>query len=425
MRVYPRVCGGNRRVCQAAREQVGLSPRVRGKPTTPILPSCPPRSIPACAGETGAGGWSSRPAAVYPRVCGGNSLTVLDCPTMTGLSPRVRGKPPPPAPEPKVVGSIPACAGETHITSLRSYSAKVYPRVCGGNVVCWWPPPTHWGLSPRVRGKHKCWYPYRQAARSIPACAGETPLKSLPALMLAVYPRVCGGNIGRRRRQGKRRGLSPRVRGKRRLDITATPPRRSIPACAGETPCASRWTAASAVYPRVCGGNYQQCYRCVECRGLSPRVRGKPSDVDENDEFPGSIPACAGETRLSRSPFSRRAVYPRVCGGNPPVGSESTTLAGLSPRVRGKPPAPSPAAASQPVYPRVCGGNLPGNPARPAVRGLSPRVRGKRYPVRRRHDNWRSIPACAGETGRRWRKGGWAGVYPRVCGGNGGPAQLG
>ena len=49
----------------------------------------------------------------------------------------------------------------------------VYPRVCGGSP-CWPPPlPTIRGLSPRVRGKRKRAALVDGLRGSIPACAGE------------------------------------------------------------------------------------------------------------------------------------------------------------------------------------------------------------------------------------------------------------
>ena len=76
--------------------------------------------------------------------------------------------------------------------------------------------------------------------------------------------------------------------------------------------------------------------------GLSPRVRGKLIGVSRFAllNAPRSIPACAGETRMST------IASPRLDNG-------------LSPRVRGKPSAQAEAEIVQrlPVYPRVCGGN--------------------------------------------------------------------
>ena len=69
---------------------------------------------------------------------------------------------------------------------------------------------------------------------SIPACAGEAYLALLLAMMVPVYPRVCGGSCRCRGYAGRSRGLSPRVRGKRVAAAALPSFPRSIPACAGE-----------------------------------------------------------------------------------------------------------------------------------------------------------------------------------------------
>ena len=74
----------------------GLSPRVRGNQRSRNAPIIPGRSIPACAGEPGAGVLPQKLTKVYPRVCGGTisgNTIAVDNP---GLSPRVRGNPLPP-----------------------------------------------------------------------------------------------------------------------------------------------------------------------------------------------------------------------------------------------------------------------------------------------------------------------------------------
>ena len=192
------------------------------------------------------------------------------------------------------------------------------------------------GLSPRVRGKR----PLRPARRpdrgSIPACAGETSTGRRRCRPVRVYPRVCGGNSSRSQMASASRGLSPRVRGKRKTRLLARQPVGSIPACAGETaPCGAP-QENHGVYPRVCGGNCAPRRPLPSPPGLSPRVRGKLIAKEHSYSSCRSIPACAGETRLGRRASPCRRVYPRVCGGNGrgPPGRILTT--GLSPRVRGK-----------------------------------------------------------------------------------------
>ena len=76
---------------------------------------------------------------------------------------------------------------------------------------------------------------------------------------VAVYPRVCGGNVGEGLIAVSDAGLSPRVRGKREQPGTWYKGNRSIPACAGETGCWQPIHTPCGVYPRVCGGNSAVC----------------------------------------------------------------------------------------------------------------------------------------------------------------------
>ena len=112
-------------------------------------------------------------------------------------------------------------------------------------------------------------------------------------------------------------------------------------------------------------------------------------------------------------------------------------LVGLSPRVRGNrllyqsrnvAIRSIPACAGEPgrrvvvipgvrVYPRVCGGTW-SNPNRESkAGGLSPRVRGNHMNPDSVRNVVGSIPACAGEPVIGTNAPGWSRVYPRVCGG--------
>ena len=174
----------------------------------------------------------------------------------------------------------------------------------------------------------------------------------------------------------RERGLSPRVRGNQISCAARGDSRRSIPACAGEPFLSGFFQRPVKVYPRVCGGTPPVLDLAVIHRGLSPRVRGNLSQAAAKSVELGSIPACAGEPYGASAVAGPGAVYPRVCGGTP-IGSPPRWLpCGLSPRVRGNPFLES--------------GDVQG---------------------------YGSIPACAGEPAgspgpcRRIR------VYPRVCGG--------
>ena len=146
-------------------------------------------------------------------------------------------------------------------------------------------------------------------------------------------------------------------------------------------------------------------------------MRGNPNAAQVKAGVQGSIPACAGEPDKPDLPMLYRTVYPRLCGGTLKLGRRNSWGGGLSPPVRGNldpPPSYSaaqrsiPACAGEPVsrvegggfagvYPRLCGGTLGSEVGRTLQQGLSPPVRGNRSPARGLPGCRRSIPACAGE----------------------------
>ena len=374
-------------------------------------------SIPACAGEPSLAPRRSRLPRVYPRVCGGTTGAWPRNFLASGLSPRVRGNRVCERLKGAPFGSIPACAGEPTPRRRGFRRARVYPRVCGGTSANARLVSISPGLSPRVRGNPRAPARRRVGRGSIPACAGEPGASSASGLRGGVYPRVCGGTTAPRSRLRDALGLSPRVRGNRTRLRGRRPRDGSIPACAGEPRRNRRGGVESRVYPRVCGGTATTGTTSAASRGLSPRVRGNPFQVEEIPLAVGSIPACAGEPPPSAQARTLRRVYPRVCGGTPPRMDGAVEQAGLSPRVRGnredhhqapprrgsipacagEPSASAPVSRGVRVYPRVCGGTRTLHTAAFRVKGLSPRVRGNPATTAGAAYRAGSIPACAGE----------------------------
>ena len=315
--VYPRVCGGTIGGDHLLRHRVGLSPRVRGNPASTIANPTGGRSIPACAGEPQRATNPSTPARVYPRVCGGTRSVRRNHRYPKGLSPRVRGNPLQEIPKHPHVGSIPACAGEPASIRWNRNCAKVYPRVCGGTTPSPMIARPLMGLSPRVRGNPSGRPETRANPGSIPACAGE-PRRSLRRFYEAwVYPRVCGGTAQITKASHCIENLSPRVRGNRgprRYPIRRT---GSIPACAGEPGAEQGVAQMPGVYPRVCGGTDGSGCNAAGAQGLSPRVRGNRRLIGSSTSSMRSIPACAGEPLTIVKRNLSVKVYPRVCGGTP------------------------------------------------------------------------------------------------------------
>ena len=159
---------------------------------------------------------------------------------------------------------------------------------------------------------------------------------------------------------------------------------RSIPACAGEPTRPFPTMPPRPVYPRVCGGTCGGQLAHGGRSGLSPRVRGNRPSPTPTTPMPGSIPACAGEPSGFLPGGAADRVYPRVCGGTTGIGTTCTARGGLSPRVRG----------NHRWYPRC--------ESRP-----------------------RSIPACAGEPCTLCQPTLTGKVYPRVCGGTARQRQRG
>ena len=436
--VYPRVCGGSRTRLRHEWRDWGLSPRVRGKRAGGVLQRRGAGSIPACAGEADGRCAGRHRPPVYPRVCGGSASTwaTFSCPN--GLSPRVRGKPGHKVGIVHIHRSIPACAGEATAGRLLARIRRVYPRVCGGSSARSVRPLADEGLSPRVRGKLRRQPRPGAAGGSIPACAGEAHQSGAYRQCLWVYPRVCGGSDAGGEPPARVKGLSPRVRGKRAHIHIYHRRRRSIPACAGEASLSVSQQQTLRVYPRVCGGSTTLALMLNEGAGLSPRVRGKHIAATPPEPPRRSIPACAGEAEPREQTAYPGRVYPRVCGGSASWTARRGWSTGLSPRVRGKPESGGcrpgllrsiPACAGEAeivevvavidrVYPRVCGGSQRSIGRLAGFHGLSPRVRGKPGPPREGTTMTRSIPACAGEAAGRPGVAGVAGVYPRVCGGS-------
>ena len=235
------------------------------------------RSIPACAGEPPSAKNTGMNSTVYPRVCGGTGAVGGAGESPAGLSPRVRGNRGRRGAVIRAGRSIPACAGEPGAGARGGWRRRVYPRVCGGTSSQNGKTAINQGLSPRVRGNHAGGVRLPAVAGSIPACAGEPATPTCPQRGTMVYPRVCGGTCSAKWMKASSGGLSPRVRGNHRGTACSQKRAGSIPACAGEPDSAASENPSATVYPRVCGGTNEGYVGLIPQSGLSPRVRGNLS----------------------------------------------------------------------------------------------------------------------------------------------------
>ena len=150
---HPRACGEN--IIDGFHKVVldGSSPRVRGKQHPAGAGRRRRRLIPARAGKTGPRTPTRGAAPAHPRACGENHAGVGLLSDQVGSSPRVRGKHRGSFLGLGGGGLIPARAGKTAGVVRRLPRPQAHPRACGENVAAGLCGGGAEGSSPRVRGK--------------------------------------------------------------------------------------------------------------------------------------------------------------------------------------------------------------------------------------------------------------------------------
>ena len=90
-------------------------------------------------------------------------------------------------------------------------------------------------------------------------------------------------------------------------------------------------------HPRARGENFFGDMITKGNEGTSPRTRGKPSLLLQEDEAIRNIPAHAGKTSMNPTSGYGKTEHPRARGENPADLHAVRTARGTSPRTRGKP----------------------------------------------------------------------------------------
>ena len=324
-------------------------------------------------------GLRSSPRSVHPRVRGEHALLPVFAETVNGPSPRARGTPwralqqqtrRPVHPRvrgehpniceryAKIFGPSPRARGTLVLLCNTGRNYTVHPRVRGEHDLSLTPDESAFGPSPRARGTRAWPLAQLRVLRSIPACAGNTPLAAPTCGPASVHPRVRGEHALIRCAIRRVDGPSPRARGTPEIKFHTSAGARSIPACAGNTRTLS-------------------C--CARPRAVHPRVRGEHvRPVSQSQQYQRSIPACAGNTISS----------PLL----------AALQGGPSPRARGTPVWPRSTTVGSTVHPRVRGEHVSLDLSSSKAVGPSPRARGTQGLQPLRLQGRRSIPACAGNT---------------------------
>ena len=212
-RDHPRVCGEHPAVIAALNVEAGSSPRVRGTRLLGIGTGVGAGIIPACAGNTRDFWRKCSDVGDHPRVCGEHPRVFSVPVNAAGSSPRVRGTRAGRKQPHRHRGIIPACAGNTKRMVRMTFPRRDHPRVCGEHHSARMDCPSIAGSSPRVRGT-LCEAGSSVAARGIiPACAGNTAFSLAIPTWPRDHPRVCGEHRVVDYHLVANVGSSPRVRG--------------------------------------------------------------------------------------------------------------------------------------------------------------------------------------------------------------------
>ena len=311
---------------------------MRGKLTQLTTYGTMVRNIPAYAGKTRFWWCVDARCGEHPRVCGENPITAGRSQVRFGTSPRMRGKLPPSQTSKCTWRNIPAYAGKTQGSCSNSGAIQEHPRVCGENRVVPIAVKAPCGTSPRMRGKLPPSQTSKCTWRNIPAYAGKTQGSCSNSGAIQEHPRVCGENRVVPIAVKAPCGTSPRMRGKRFHESADAPDGRNIPAYAGKTGWPGLRSVRGAEHPRVCGENPAMVVSTKTLAGTSPRMRGKPANCQICCMRSRNIPAYAGKTTH--------------VGEKPQVG------AGTSPRMRGKLLAAPPEDRSRRNIPAYAGKTL-------------------------------------------------------------------
>ena len=175
-----------------------------------------------------------------------------------------------------------------------------------------------------MRGKRAPSATHTRSGRIIPAHAGQTRRTCNYGCSCSDHPRACGANVDQTTIATRENGSSPRMRGKQILLVPLCAVLRIIPAHAGQTSEIRAVICKPSDHPRACGANVMGASGEACKVGSSPRMRGKPGQVEESGTAVRIIPAHAGQTTSPHLVLRRMSDHPRACGANSPILCENS-----------------------------------------------------------------------------------------------------
>ena len=176
---------------------------------------------------------------------------------------------------------------------------------------------------------------YRPPRRFIPARAGNAYGLSVVRRLDAVHPRAGGERLAASRSCSSPSGSSPRGRGTHSGAVPDGDRIRFIPARAGNAGSVPPPRPSCTVHPRAGGERYRMTVVMHPHSGSSPRGRGTHTSRVSGSRSLRFIPARAGNAPSASSSRSRGPVHPRAGGERLSDQSMSDLFFGSSPRGRG------------------------------------------------------------------------------------------
>ena len=416
--VHPRSRGEHAHVHQQVSVAAGSSPLARGTPSIGLLHRSPSRFIPARAGNTRDRTFEPVPVTVHPRSRGEHWRRRAHGAGLAGSSPLARGTPRYSDLDHAVLRFIPARAGNTTSRRRASTPPAVHPRSRGEHIGWETQFCRTAGSSPLARGTHRVGDAVLPHRRFIPARAGNTGCSTMRTPAPPVHPRSRGEHQEPGFDPRCRRGSSPLARGTPVHRPGRGPRGRFIPARAGNTRWVRKSDASVTVHPRSRGEHGARTDNPDVPIGSSPLARGTLSCPGDRFEHQRFIPARAGNTRgsttcappapvhpRSRGEHSRNACVVRAVSGSSPLarGTRFLILAfgfgvRFIPARAGNTCRPGAGRRPPPVHPRSRGEHMSPRSWPPATSGSSPLARGTRSTHRITSAHCRFIPARAGNT---------------------------
>ena len=153
---------------------------------------------------------------------------------------------------------------------------------------------------PRMRGKGGESMSDEPFVGITPAYAGKSVTVAFRDTVVEDHPRVCGEKRMPWRRNLKRRGSPPRMRGKEPLQPHQKRMGRITPAYAGKSQSHQSTAALPRDHPRVCGEKKDDGSVDPSQMGSPPRMRGKDHGFHCAGFGPGITPAYAGKRHSVR-----------------------------------------------------------------------------------------------------------------------------